>query len=698
MRLALADVPKSFTRRDGRVYLTPRLLRPRDLHDEIAALIALYEGSLGQRRVDFPPDRPAELIGDYRLSRCLSICLSDWYGWQSEPWPGAAAPEEAVSLAQRGVTSPSDLRLALYDFVQATCGGFLPTPERDVRMDEFAESLGIARTMLDALLTLDDGREERLRRLADAAPDAAEVAARYNQRAVEAMLANASQVEWRVPPEAAAGSGGGLGAVVKQVCFLASRMGVNYDVAFEYGFSHLEAQATDRGAMVAEPRATYTQPGPRSLDAAGLPVVITLSGPQEIVGAPNQYGERLARLCRALLGYRRVNGAGALGSGLSGAATVYLRGKPFLFPLDDRLIRLLRSETLAGEANAIATDVAFDSLLERRLYEDFTALERAGEAAGWRLEREPEPLLIGQTILVPDFALTRDQRRVYLEVAGYWRPEYRERKARKLLALDGAVPLVVAAPEGARSAFGALEARYPFLWYADETLSAPAMVATLQRAYDDFPARLAALDLDRLLSEAQRRGHIGSVEAMAALHSYTRAEVAATVSALAARAAVEGAPAPEWFEGLGLCASAWIATLTDAMARAVAGTPDARLPLAELGRQVASLAGATLTEATVAALCERAGLHVSRASLFSAEAMTPERAAADAAEAAESGDERMDGGERAQRKSRAPQPRKGVRRTSSGVTWSAPTMFPPEPASDERDRETDSLTLPQADE
>lgn len=697
MRLALADVPKSFSRRDGRVYLTPRLLRPRDLHDEITALIALYEATLGQRHADFPLDRPAEIVGDYRLSRCLSICLSEWYGWQSEPWPGAAAPDETQTLAQRGVASPSALRLALYDFVQAKCGGFLATTERDARMEEFAQSLGIARATLDALLALDDAREERLRRLMEMAPDAAEVAARYNQRAVEAMLANASQVEWRVPPEAAAGSGGGLGAVVKQVCFLASRMGVNYDVAFEYSFPHLEAQAAERGALVAERRATYIQPGPRSLDAAGLPVVITLSGPQEIVGAPNQYGERLARLCRALLGYRRVDGAGAFGSGLSGAATVYLRGKPFLFPLDDRLIRLLRSDTLAGEANAITTDVAFDSLLERRLYEDFTALERAGEAAGWRLEREPEPLLIGQTILVPDFALTRDQRRVYLEVAGYWRPEYRERKARKLLALDGAVPLVVAAPVSARSAFGPLEARYPFLWYADETLSAPALVATLLWAYDDFPARLAAVDLGRLLDEIQRRGHISPVEAQAALHSYTRAEVATAMSALAVRADAEGSTAPEWFEGLGLCAPAWLATLTDAVARTVAAAPDARLSLADVGRQVETLAGAPLAEGTIAALCERAGLFVSRASLFSAEAMTPERAAADATPA-ESGDEHADGADRSRRKSRAAQPRKGVRRTSSGVTWSAPTMFPPEPASDERDREANSLSPPQAEE
>ena len=700
MRLALADVPKSFTRRDGRVYLAPRLLRPRDLRDEMTALIALYEAWLGRLRADFPEDRAAELIGDYRLARSLSICLGDWYSWQGEAWPALASEAEAAALAQRDVTSPTTLRLALYDFAQAMASGYLPAAERERRLDEFAGSLGVARATLDGLLALDDPRQARLRRIAETPPDAATLAARYNQRAVEALLASASQVEWRVTPEAARGFGGGLGAVVKRICFLARRMGVNYEVAFEQESAYRSQRGADaqaaRGALVAERSVAYLQPATRSLDAAAQPVIIALFGPQELMGAPNQYGERLARLCRALLGYRRATGAAQ--GGLSGWATIYLRGNPFIFTLDDRLLRLLRAEKLEDDeaATALAADgatVAFDSQLERRLYEDFAALERAGETAGWRLEREPEPLLFGATILVPDFALTRDQRRVYLEVAGYWRPGYRERKARKLLELDGAIPLVVVAPEDAQAAFGALERRYPFLWYRDETLSAPALIATLLRAYDDYPARLAALDLPALLGEVQRRGRIPPVEAQAALHSFTRDEVARTLSALATEAAAEGAPAPEWLEGLGLCAPSWLDTLaSEAHARVEAA--GGRLPLAALAetppdgstRSSGGLVG--LSEATLAALASRAGLQISRASLFAAEALTPERAQADAAQeaAARALPE-------APRISRRAQPRKAVRRTRSSATWNAPTMFPTELASAEID--TPPLAAPQ---
>ena len=220
---------------------------------------------------------------------------------------------------------------------------------------------------------------------------------------------------------------------------------------------------------------------------------------------------------------------------------------------------------------------------------------------------------------------------------------------------------MVAAPEDARAAFGALERQYPFLWYRGETLSAPALLATLLRAYDDYPARLAALDLPELLGEVARRGRIGAVEAQAALHSYTRDEVAATLEALARQAAAQGVAAPEWLEGLGLCAPAWLDTLASE-ARAQVEAAGGRLPLAALGTAGGALAG--LAEASLEALALRAGLLISRASLFAAEALTPERAS-DASELAQLAlaDVAAKGAgaaERPQRMSRRAQPRKGL--------------------------------------
>ena len=663
MRLALADIPKRFTRRDGLVSVTPRLLRPREARDALAALIGLYEASQGLARADFPDDRPAQITGDIRMARCLSACLGDWYQWTSEPWPQPATPGEAAALALHGIDSPGALRLALYDHVNAAHGGFLSAATRESTLGAFAASLSLSRATFDALLAHDDPRAARLIRLSAAPPTPAELAARYNQRAVEALLASASEVSWRIAPR----DGVSLGATVKRVCFLARRMGVSYEVTCD------DAGRPD-ARMVAERVGQYA--APTTLERARLPVVITLHGPREMMGAANQYGDRLARLCRDLLGYRRdLPSAAALGDvvALSGVATIHFHGRPCLFALDERLARLLRVKAGEGAANQDDSDaVAFDSALERRLHADFAALERAGETAGWRLEREPEPIILGDTILVPDFALTRENRRVYLEVAGFWRPDYRARKARKLAMLRGAVALVVAAPEEARSEFVGLDAGYPFLWYRGDAISAPALVGAIERAYDDFPERLAALDFPRLLAEVERRGVIPTTEAAAALRGYTRAELSRAVQALADYAASQGAAAPEWLDSLGLCAPATLERLAVA-ARASVMDAGGRLAMSALAALLAA-SQAPLSEAAVETLAQRAGMCIERASLFSAEVVIPGEARSESAEAGAQPDPAIHD------LPRKAQPRKLVRRTHTGAKWrwSAETLFPAE--------------------
>src|SRR5262249_7636840 len=146
---------------------------------------------------------------------------------------------------------------------------------------------------------------------------------------------------------------------------------------------------------------------------------------------------------------------------------VYLHGRPLPFMLDERLLKLLGvgGREKRGSAGIAEERASYDSSLEAQFAGEFAAQERADATHGWRLEREPEPLLVGETILVPAFALIRGLRRVYLEIAGYWRPGYRERKARKLSALRGRVALVVAAPESARGELGVFEGVFPLLWY-----------------------------------------------------------------------------------------------------------------------------------------------------------------------------------------------------------------------------------------
>jgi predicted nuclease of restriction endonuclease-like RecB superfamily len=77
----------------------------------------------------------------------------------------------------------------------------------------------------------------------------------------------------------------------------------------------------------------------------------------------------------------------------------------------------------------------FDSRLEADFAHEFE--EKFGSKRGqWILTREDEVLNLGNTVMIPDFALThkRTGQRVLIELVGFWHPDYLRRKVEKVRA------------------------------------------------------------------------------------------------------------------------------------------------------------------------------------------------------------------------------------------------------------------------
>ena len=106
----------------------------------------------------------------------------------------------------------------------------------------------------------------------------------------------------------------------------------------------------------------------------------------------------------------------------------------------DRTAAARRTPVVAVDAPEEAPEEpSFDSMVEAHLYKEHRALERQGYTHGWGLQREPDPLLAPGIVLIPDFAFVRGDTRVFMEIAGFWTPTYRERKLSKLRALADAI-------------------------------------------------------------------------------------------------------------------------------------------------------------------------------------------------------------------------------------------------------------------
>ena len=80
----------------------------------------------------------------------------------------------------------------------------------------------------------------------------------------------------------------------------------------------------------------------------------------------------------------------------------------------------------------------FDSRLEADFAGEFE--QKMGNKRGhWQLTRESEVLLLGDTVMIPDFILVDDQdenRKIMIELVGFWHPEYLRRKIEKVRAAN----------------------------------------------------------------------------------------------------------------------------------------------------------------------------------------------------------------------------------------------------------------------
>ncbi|GCE25692.1 hypothetical protein KDA_11760 [Dictyobacter alpinus] len=549
MRFSLQDVKKSVQRRGGSLGVSLHFLRGGELDEEIARLIAYHERLLTQPQRMFALDEARAYVGEYRMAICLLATLSNWYSWRQRDWGEVVAAlggnDELLQLA-----SATHLRLALYSYVNEHHHGFLGTQQREQVLQEFAVRYGVAARDLDYLLVLDNEDEALLTREAATPPTVQEVATLYNQWAFEAALFNASSVHFVIDYMAFSRSESiqtapqtpvaGIGAVIKRLCFLARRLGVYYDLEYEQ-----ESASASSGQSV-----------PPLLH-------LTLYGPQDVTGAPQQYGLRLARLCRFLLGYGQKTGQKKpqLTAGIVEAeARVHFLQRAYTFAMDARVLQLLPALSEAQQGLTPAdTSLLFDSSIEQHFSEAFFSLARNQGVDGWQLEREQEPLLLDKGIFLPDFALIRGKRRIYFEILGFWTPAYRERKIQKLHYLRGRKDLVLAIPMEAKEAFSAIAADFPVVYYQGQ-LSVMDVLQVLQQRYDDFSERLAHLNLQSIREQVEQQGFVAERQCYALLNCYRRSEL----QQAAGRVCADSSTAIAFVPGLGLYHAHWLEQMRQA--------------------------------------------------------------------------------------------------------------------------------------
>ncbi|MEM4848706.1 MAG: DUF790 family protein, partial [Ignisphaera sp.] len=99
----------------------------------------------------------------------------------------------------------------------------------------------------------------------------------------------------------------------------------------------------------------------------------------------------------------------------------------------------------------------FDSSIEESIYNVLKSL-------GVDIRREEEPIALGDILFIPDFKVCKNKKCFYIEVVGYWRKEYIEKKMYKLSEISKIMNrILVIADERLRQYLDKL--KIPILYY-----------------------------------------------------------------------------------------------------------------------------------------------------------------------------------------------------------------------------------------
>ena len=158
-----------------------------------------------------------------------------------------------------------------------------------------------------------------------------------------------------------------------------------------------------------------------------------LEGPFSLFKMTDKYGTSMAKLLPSIVGTPTWKINGSIVKKTDSGQKIYS------FELSSENTKeFLRSRIESehqNDGNGIDPDYVYDSSLEASFAKKFHQHFDQNDKFGWKISREPDPLIADGKAMIPDFLFERFGRKVYFEIVGFWTKDYLERKSAKLKVL-----------------------------------------------------------------------------------------------------------------------------------------------------------------------------------------------------------------------------------------------------------------------
>ena len=534
------DFKKTTRTTDGERVLYPYQIKDDRFTASIGYAIAYYERMVGRRRAEFEAETLLEFFGDPRLARGLVACLARTYAWREQTFAEALGEQPAQLLWCAGLSSPAALRAKLYGLANGRYRGVILPHERAEALAFLCATIGtnhearinnqeselVARDPLsvadnnkprttdgwlltpaqfERVLALDAEEQHILVKLGPT-PEPHEIIALYNYHSLETALCHAEVLRLRMH--------GPVWNIIRSAHNLARRYRLRYEIS-------------------SAPRTLFDERLELALHGGRDPKSLSQY-------AQTRTGRRVVRALLRLLAAHPDSLDG-------GEALVYFKGQKLTLKLDRRSLQMLGVAAQQSALSAGATDAAISDAWDEDIAATFQkAWGRAfvrGRTAGWRLRRDPEPLIGESAIVVPDFVLVRGRERLALCLTTGIATT--TALTRDLTRLGGRAQVLAIVP--AHAAEGLRACPVPLAAYGEQPAEAiAALVTTLERRHPRRRPEQVLTPWQRLEQLVADEGFVEE-RTVAALMTCSLEEAARVVQRW-------GGPTLHVLPGLGVCA------------------------------------------------------------------------------------------------------------------------------------------------
>ncbi len=327
---------------------------------------------------------------DYKLVRGLSTLLERRCQFSIFDNGSAGDMADPVSVRKALFEESSRIALALTEF------------DRDKVIDIAASKMNLSTSYIRQVMWTDLEENMILEQFSSLGPN--DLLGWYNLSLMQTLLFNCTKLEFCVH--------GGVNW--KHVLRDVKRLGLMYNLQHNKVRNEQRSNndTTDYNTTDAASAVTYN-------DTDETELVCSLDGPISLFKLTDRYGTSIAKLLPSIISSEKWSlNSWIVRKTMSGK-------KIYEFNISSLEVPSLLIDPYSSNNRLVSY---FDSSVEEKFANRFEQV-----ANGWRLIREPDPLIVtGGRAFIPDFMFQKYDRKIYLEIVGFWTREYLEKKIQKL--------------------------------------------------------------------------------------------------------------------------------------------------------------------------------------------------------------------------------------------------------------------------